>query len=143
VFVSLVALAGDYLLKLEGRQEYEMALSARGHNITGICIIKTDETGSRGSVVNEFGVHALDFTLSADRKKVKLLNVIEMMDHWYVKRVVKRDLRYLFQATERQQSKGRRIVTATDDGTITLENKKYKLKYSFKPIKTEQDETAE
>lgn len=144
IWLATTALAGDYLLPLEGRQQFTVAISARGMELTGVCIIKTDETGSRGAIVNEFGVHALDFTLSQNRKKVKLLNVIDVMNRWYIKKVVRGDLKYLFQATASPQSKGRRTVMLEDDGSVTLENTKYRLRYSLKPIKnTQDDETAE
>lgn len=141
--LTSAAYASDYLLPLEGRQQFTVFISARGMELTGVCIIRTDEEGSRGAIVNEFGVHALDFTLSSDRRKVKLLNVMPVMDHWYIKKVVRGDLKYLFLATETPQSKGKRTVTVEDDGTVTLENMKYRLKYSLKPINnTQDDETA-
>lgn len=149
LLISLICLtsttfASDYLLPLEGRQQFTVFISAKGMELSGICIIKTDEQGSRGAIVNEFGVHALDFTLSSDRRKVKLLNVMPVMDRWYIKKVVRGDLKYLFMATENPQSKGRRMVRVEDDGTVTLENTKYKLKYSLKPINnTQDDETTE
>ena len=52
--------ADDYLLSLGGRQEYTVTISARGAELTGICIIRTDEGGSKGTIMNEFGVNALD-----------------------------------------------------------------------------------
>lgn len=144
ICLTSTAFAGDYLLPLEGRQQFTVFISARGMELTGVCIIKTDEEGSRGAIVNEFGVHALDFTLSSDRKKVKLLNVMPVMDHWYIKKVVRGDLKYLFMAIENPQSKGKRTVKIEDDGTVTMENTKYKLVYSLKPINnTQDDETAE
>lgn len=135
--------ADDYLLSLGGRQEYMVTISARGAELSGICIIRTDEGGSRGTIMNEFGVNALDFTLSADRKKVRLQHVVAMMDKWYVKRVVRKDLQYLFSATMSPQTKGRRTVVRTADGSVTLENEKYKLKYSLKPINRQDNEIAE
>ena len=123
--------------------EYTFFMQARGQEITGICIVKTDETGTKGAIVNEFGVHALDFTLTADRRKVKLLNVMPVMNRWYVRKVVRKDLKYLFSATESPQAKGPRKVESEADGSVTLENTRYKLKYSFKPINREENETAE
>ena len=120
-----------------------MTISARGAELTGICIIRTDEGGSKGTIMNEFGVNALDFTLSADRKKVRLQHVVAMMDKWYVKRVVRKDLQYLFSATMSPQTKGRRTVVRTAAGSVTLENEKYKLKYSLKPINRQDNEIAE
>ena len=134
LWMAVVAVAADYLLPLDGRQEYSVAIMARGAEITGVCIVKTDAEGSRGAIVNEFGIHALDFMVSADRRKVKLLNVIPMMDRWYVRRVVKKDLRTLFNATADGEQAGGRTVTAEPDGTVTLTNTRYKLKYSLKKL---------
>lgn len=135
--------ADDYLLSLKGRQQYSMAITAKKAEITGICIIKTDEEGSRGAIVNEFGIHALDFTLSPDRKQVKLLNVIEAMNRWYIKKVVRKDLKILFMSTQLGKQKAGRVLNQEDDGSITLHNTKFKLKYSLKSIKENNDETAE
>ena len=134
LWMAVVAVAADYLLPLDGRQEYSVAITARGAEITGVCIVKTDAEGSRGAIVNEFGIHALDFMVSADRRKVKLLNVIAMMDRWYVRRVVKKDLRMLFNATADGKQGSGRTVTVEPDGTVTLTNTRYKLKYSLKKL---------
>ena len=45
--------ADDYLLSLGGRQEYTVTISARGAELTGVCIIRTDEGGSKGTIMNE------------------------------------------------------------------------------------------
>lgn len=131
------------LLQLDGKRYYRVTIAARGAELTGICIIKTDTTGSRGVVVNEFGIHALDFTLSPDRRKVKLLNLVSAMNRWYIKRVVRADLKFLFGATQNPQRKGRRTVTVDVDRTVTLVNSKYGLKYSFLEIDNQDDETTE
>lgn len=140
LLAAVSVLAGGWLVRLEGRQEFSVNIEARGVQLSGICIVKTDEDGSRGAIVNEFGIHALDFTLSADRRKVKLLNVMPQMNRWYVKRVVRKDLRLLFSATEAGRQKGRRVVAVDGDGAVTLTNEKYKLTYSLKEI---EDETGE
>ena len=129
LLMAVVAVAADYLLPLdEGRQQYGVTIMARGAEM------KTDAEGSRGAIVNEFGIHALDFMVSADRRKVKLLNVIAMMDRWYVRRVVKKDLRTLFNATSDGEQGSGRTVTVEPDGTVTLTNTRYKLKYSLKKL---------
>ena len=138
--MACFALAAEWMLPLEGRQQFLVTIEARGAVISGICVVKTDAEGSRGAIVNEFGVHALDFTVSADRKRVKLLNVMPAMNRWYIRRVVRRDLQYLFAAShETEGSKGHRTVTLDTDGTVMLVNAKYKLNYSLKKI----DETEE
>ena len=140
LLLAAVALyAEGWLLPLSERQQYSVAIEARGAELTGICIVKTDAEGSRGAIVNEFGFHALDFTLSADRRKVKLLNVMERLDRWYIRKVVRKDLRILWGATQGGPQQGRRTIAVEEDGTVVLTNQKYKLKYSLKKF----DDTPE
>ncbi len=141
--MSLAAMAGDFLLPLEGRQQYAILISARGMEISGVCIILSDNDGHKGTVVNEFGVHALDFTLSPDRKKLKLHNVVGPANKWLVKRMLKRDLKVLLSAQDTGEYKGKRVVVMEDDGTLTLENRKYQLKYSLKALNDDDHETAQ
>lgn len=148
LFISLLIstcgmVAQTPLMKLEGKQRYQVAINAREAEITGICIIKTDDEGSRGAVVNEFGIHALDFTISPNRRKVKLVNVMPFMNRWYIKKVVCGDLKFLFSATPEKQKKGKRSVSVEADGTVMLVNSRYGLKYSFLEIRNKDDETAE
>ena len=137
LILTLTAGAADYLLPLGGRRMYGVAIEARGARLTGVCVVKTGEEGSRGAIVNEMGVHVMDFTLTADRRKVKLLNVLAQMDRWYLRRVLRKDLRLLFGATENGLRTGGRTVTVAEDGTVTLTNTKYKVKYSLREINYE------
>lgn len=141
LLVAVLSLAQNYLLPLDGRSQYGVAIAARGAEITGVCIVKTDAAGSRGAIVNEFGIHALDFTLSPDRRKVRLLNVMPALDRWYIKKVVRKDLRILFSATQPGTQRARRVITVGADGGVTLHNEKFKLKYNLTKINN--DETAE
>ena len=71
--------------------QYGMVMTARGHEVTGICVIESGQGGSLvGSVVNEFGVKAFDFIY--DKGKTKVLNVIKPLNKWYIRRVLRRDL---------------------------------------------------
>jgi hypothetical protein len=107
-------------------------------SLSGICLIKTDASGSKGSLVNEFGIHALDFTVSTDRRKVRLLHVIDRMNKWYIKRILRRDLRFLFLNKESAQDRRREVIVAGD--TTILHNKKYRITYTFTEIKNEIDQ---
>lgn len=126
-------------ITLDGKRQYSVLIEMpRGGSLTGICLIKTDESGSKGALVNEFGIHALDFTVSADRRKVRLLHVIDWMNKWYIKRVLRRDLRFLFLGSENAQDRWREVTVAGD--TTILRNKKYHITYTFTEIKNETDQ---
>ena len=141
--VAAGAAGGDFLLELGGRRQYAFTLQARGAEVTGICVVKTGLEGTRGSLVNEFGIHALDFTLSADRRRVKLLNVMPALNRWYIRRVVSRDLECLFHAQAAGRAKGRRVVSVGTDGTVTLTNERHNLNYSLRAINSDSDDTTQ
>ena len=137
------ASAAGYLLPLDGHRQYSVAMTIRGTQLSGLCLVRVSDEGYRGSIVNEFGIHALDFTLSPDRQRVRLYNLLPAMNRWYIKRVVRGDLKFLFNATQNPQRKGKRTVTVDSDQTVTLVNSKYRLKYSFLEINENDDEATE
>ena len=66
----------------------------RGY-VSGICILLRDGQQIKGSIFNEFGISAIDFSYDEQRDKVKLYEVVKMLNRWYIKRVIRRDLREL------------------------------------------------
>ena len=74
----------------------------------------------KASVVNEFGLSAMDFEYNPQKDKVKIINIIKKLDHWYIKRVLKRDLRILLHNLEH--------------GIYKHENAKYEITYTFQPL---------
>lgn len=98
--------------------------------ITGICIVKRTDGGLVGSVVNEFGVHAFDMV--GKGRKLKVKNVMPMMNKWYIRKLLQNDLRILT-STETIDI-GKKRVLETSGENIRLENKKYKLEYQFQRI---------
>ena len=73
-----------------------------------------------GAVFNEFGVSVVNFSYLPAKKKIKLLSVMDKMDRWYIKRILKRDLLRLMKVLEASGS--------------TYFNSKYNIKYTFTPL---------
>lgn len=95
--------------------------------LSGICVMKVDADGVlRGCLFNEFGISALEFTYAPGAKKMKLQNVIKMMNKWYIKRVLSRDLLLLYRNLQR--------------GIPDYQNKKYHITYRFSLL--EEDKQA-
>ncbi len=63
----------------------------RGH-ISGVCMLQSCGNELRGCIFNEFGISAIDFVYTAGNRKVRLLSVVKMLDKWYIRRVLRRDL---------------------------------------------------
>ena len=108
------------------RAKYDVKIDIRKAYISGVCMMMKDEGIVKASIVNEFGLSAVDFTYNPSKDKVKILNVMSKMDKWYIKRVLRKDLR--------------NIMHQLPQGIYTYENKKQHIIYTFNPLK---DDTKE
>lgn len=97
------------------RAKYAATIEMQKGYISGICILASEPDNYRGVIFNEFGITAIEFTYA--KKKVKLENVIKMLDKWYIKRVLRRDLA--------------QVVENLLNGISTYKDKKYNIDYKF------------
>ena len=65
--------------------------------VSGTCVLKKDSDTVRGSLFNEFGFTAIDFCYYPQRRKVKLVSVMDLLDKWYIRRVLRKDLARLLE----------------------------------------------
>lgn len=105
--------------------------------LTGICVVKRTDAGIVGSVVNEFGLHAFDMVEKGRKLKVK--NVMSMMDKWYIRKLLQNDLHIL--TSSGNINIGKKHILDASTSTIRLENVKYNIEYHFERIR--QDDTTE
>ncbi len=88
--------------------------------ISGICILCNDGGLVRGAIFNEFGISAIDFVYDTAKEKVKLGDVIKLMDRWRIRRVLKKDLA--------------RLMKNLSQGVGTYRNERYKINYRLKQL---------
>ena len=91
----------------------------RGY-VSGMLVLLSEEECVKGSLFNEFGITALDFTYDRRKDKVKLHTVVKKMDRWYIRRVLRRDLR--------------EVLKRMEQGDSIYEDKRYHINYKFTPI---------
>lgn len=65
--------------------------------LSGICMLLKEGDVVKGCIFNEFGITALDFTYQQDKEKVKIHHIAEIMDKWYIRKVLRKDLVRLMQ----------------------------------------------
>lgn len=94
----------------------------RGH-ISGICILLREGSQIKGSLFNEFGISALDFIYDADKDKVKITAAMAFIDKWYIKRVLRKDLRL--------------VLCGLEQGQCTYTNSKRNIVYQFSMLDDE------
>lgn len=78
---------------------YTVAITFKNASFSGICVVKNIDAQIAGTIVNEFGIRAFDFTMSQDRRRVKLLTVMKPLDKCLIRKSIARDLKRLFNAT--------------------------------------------
>ena len=110
------------------RARYSVQIDVKKAYISGICGMLFDEGKLKASVVNEFGFSAMDFEYDTQKDKVKIINIVKKLDHWYIKRVLKRDLRIL--------------IHNLRQGIYKHENTKYEITYNFQPLQPITEETT-
>lgn len=94
--------------------------------LSGICILYHEQKGMiRGSLFNEFGLSFIDFTYYVNKDRVKLHHVVKMMDKWYVRRVLRHDLRELLHAL--QQGRGE------------YADNRHRMRYQLQPMAEEHE----
>lgn len=133
----------------ELKNSYRIVLKTPDNIITGLCILKKNDNEWRGSLINELGAKAFDFIITDD--KCMLLNVISLMDKWYIKKTVAADLHFLFNVDNPKASFQKRVkrfrqeeikwvdyrkkqLTVMSDGAVRLVNKRRNLQYELRKM---------
>lgn len=125
--------AQSYPLLLNGaeRASWNFTLERGTMTVTGICLARQTEQGLVGSVINEFGIHFFDFTCRDNR--VKVSNVFAAMDKWYIRRVLRNDLRLLVADSSLKVGRRRQLDIWQPD-SLQLQNRRYGITYRFERL---------
>jgi len=98
LWLALAAKAQGVFPSADGEpMRYAASIEMPKGYVSGICVMRCDGDEVRGCLFNEFGVTAIDFTYCVRKQKVRLHSVLPMLDKWYIRRVLKKDLRQLMQ----------------------------------------------
>jgi hypothetical protein len=108
---------------------YRTQVKVKEAEITGVLVLKYMDNEWRGSLVNEFGVKAFDFTLI--NGKCRLLHPVPYLDKWYIRRTIEKDLTFLF---SNEKVAGGNSLQVMPNGDLLLKNEKQSIEYSFQPI---------
>ena len=129
--LSYPAVGSDSLVS----REYQLLMQIKGQEVTGLCIINIEaDNHMLGTVVNEFGVKAFDFSFS--NRKVKVFNVVAPLNKWYIKKMLRGDLRFILPHLEKRQNvvEKKRRLSVLPNGDIVIHNDQYSICYTFTPM---------
>ena len=97
--------------------------------VSGVCVLFNEGTVIQGSLFNEFGITALNFSYDIKKEKIKLYSVVKLMDKWYIKKILKKDLKQLMKCLQKGES--------------VYQDEKYHITYSFSTLNTEEEYDTE
>ena len=114
---------------------YYFELTTSKANLSGVMILRIDEKEIKGSLINEFGLSALSFIFDKEKNKIKLKDIVKFLNKWYIKTVLKKDLMIcLSQLYDIPCKIGKRYKIEKENGSITINNTKYHIIYSFSSL---------
>ncbi len=117
---GIPAFGEDPVLQVVQSRHYNAYISMPRGYVSGLLLLRCEDQTVKGSLFNEFGITALDFTYDRNKDKVKLHSVMKMMDRWYIRRVLRRDLREMMKRLEQ--------------GDSIYDNNKRHIHYKFTPM---------
>ena len=112
------------LPSVEGdRQRYHFQLDFRKAYLSGVLSMLMEDGVIRCAVVNEFGVSTIEFIYSPAKDKVKIIYLVSRLNRWYIKKVIRRDLKAVMHCLER--------------GEMGYENKRYQTIFVLSPYESQ------
>lgn len=142
LFLSVAGFFGSYAQPTEPGKEaasqterYAFEISLQRGHITGMLVTRTVNDEIIGTMVNEFGVTALSFVYNVRKNKIKLIDVLPMLNKWYIKQVLKNDLKYCVDIlyTLPVKKKKNYVVEKTEE-CVSVTNTKRKITYTFRAV---------
>ena len=79
---------------------YSAYVEIKKAHASGVCILANNSGVISGSMFNEFGISMFDFTYDCESERVQIENIASKLDKWYIRRVLKRDLRSLMKSLQ-------------------------------------------
>ena len=111
------------------KTKYATTIELSKGYLSGITIMVREADVYHGVLFNEFGITALEFTYQPQTKKVELIEVIAMLDKWYIRRVLKIDLQH--------------VMGNLLKGNPTYKDEKYHISYKFSLMSNEENASIE
>lgn len=125
---SALAQSSSFPAKDGEKNRYSVQIDFGKAYISGVGIFAYTGNIIAASVFNEFGVSALSFSYNPQKDKVKILSMAGKLNRWYIKYVLKKDLK--------------KVIKTLQEGGTSYKNQKYDITYTFTPLAIE-DETTE
>lgn len=124
LFVATFDASAQTVGDTEQSRRYSVQIDFERAGISGVCILRELRDDVLGAIVNEFGVLALNFSYDTQRGKAKIIDLIPQLNKWYIRQVLRSDLRRMVPA----------LMALPSTENYEYINQRRKIKYLFTPI---------
>lgn len=143
-FLFLFSLLVFPLAVVSATGRYAVTIDMGKASLTGIMLVRQDDKTIKGSMVNEFGVSAMDFVYYETRDKLKFRHVVSFMDKWYIRRVLRQDLRFcLYILYNREYGRKHSYTVEHIGDEVRIANSRHGITYTFAPLRQEDTDDTE
>lgn len=77
----------------ESSYRYSVQININRAGISGVCMMREVSDNVLGAIINEFGLSMLSFNYDSDRNRARIVDIAPQLDKWYIKKVLRRDLK--------------------------------------------------
>jgi hypothetical protein len=126
---SLIVQQAPLLDSIGCKTRYATTIELSKGYLSGITIMVREADVYHGVLFNEFGITALEFTYQPQTKTVELIEVIAMLDKWYIRCVLKNDLQHVMENLMK--------------GNPTYKDEKYHISYKFSVMSNDENASIE
>ena len=73
--------------------KYNVQIDIKNAYVSGLCIVKTDDTLITASIVNEFGISLITFRYNNMTDRIKIVKCVKQLSKPVIRRILKRDFK--------------------------------------------------
>ena len=129
LFLTVALCACDFYPSQGEHTRCSMNIDFRRSYLSGICVMHNDGKKVRGAMFNEFGISVVGFSYNERRNRTKIENVMAMLDKWYIRWRLKKDLT--------------QIMLKLRQGNCYYKDEKFGIICTFSELKEENNEITE
>lgn len=121
-------------------EQREFVVDMGKAHLTGIMLTRVTDDEITGSLMNEFGISAVSFIYNRKTDKLKLVEVASFLNKWYIKNVLKNDLKHCIHnlyGIDCDKENG--YILELSENLVKLTNRKRNISYTFTPLQQEEE----
>jgi hypothetical protein len=104
--------------------KYNVQIDIKNAYVSGLCIVKTDDTLITVSIVNEFGISLITFRYNKMTDRIKIVKCVKQLSKPVIRRILKRDFKNIISEH----------LISDECQLVHYVNTKHNITYNLRPL---------